>query len=794
MTKSTPGADLDATTATQAETVTESSPVPRSARRFRYLTRAAVLVPVTTFVALIVLWLVTLNLVRVERDVARRTALITSQELLDTYEAQVVRVLREIDQALKALQYGYRLRGDGPAALGDLQDRDLLPPELIFTVSVVDASGEVVAVNGQAAGPDVADRTFFERVQGVDALTEGQPVRSAEGWRLRFGRRLTAQDGSFGGIAVVEVDAAFFVSGYEASKLGSLGVLAVLGSDGVFRVRRTGDRVSTGGRVDYDSVVTEQGFGDTEAVLAVNSWDDVRRYTSARQLYDFPLAVVVGLAEEEHLAPAEERTMTYLSRAAAGSLLLVVVMAVLGRQGWKLEALQRREAEERVAHARRVEHLAYHDSLTGLPNRSFFGRLLTDHVRQAARYRKKFAVLFLDLDRFKQINDTLGHDAGDDLLREVAQRLEEALRKSDTVARMGGDEFVILLPDVESEGMVGLVARKVLAILKEPFILLGEKFTVTGSIGISLFPRDGADEQTLMKNADIAMYQAKEAGKNNFRYFSDEMTSASQEWLNLESSLRRALQNQEFDLHYQARRSLDTGRITGVEALLRWEHPDLGTVGPAKFLPLAEESGLILPIGRWVLRTACRQSVAWRLDGLPPLSMAVNLSARQFFDASLEDDVAEALRASGMPPGMLELEICESVLVRDTQKTVAILMALKKLGVQITVDNFGTGYSALSVLRQLPLDTIKIDRLFLREDDGNVVAREVTDAIIAMGHTLSSSVVVHGVETKAQADLLRKHACHQVQGFYFSRPVGAAEFTELLKVDPAVAVGNAGSG
>lgn len=789
MTSPSPEDDLPAAEAgAEVEAVT-STPAGGKQRWFHRLFDARVLFLLVGIVSLGVLWAFTLNLIRTEREVMRRTAQLTSQELLETYEAQVVRVLREIDQTLRSLQYAYQLRGDGRAAFDDLAGQDLLPPDLIFTVSVADPDGGVVASNGPSAGSDLLNPAFLERARERDSLAEGRPVRSGEVWRLRFGRRLTGPDGSFGGAALVEVDAAFFVSGYEASKLGVNGILGVLGTDGVFRVRRTGDQVSTGEVADYDSVVSEQGLGTAEAVLAVNGWDGVRRYTSARQLYDFPLAVVVGLAEEEQLAPAEELARSYRLRSAGISVLIVLVVAALGRSSWKLEHMRRREAAERAAHAKRVEHLAYHDGLTDLPNRSFFSRLLARRVQEASRYDRMFALLVLDLDRFKEVNDTLGHEAGDDLLCEVAQRLEKALRQSDTVARMGGDEFVVLIPEIESEEAVATVARKVLSALEEPFILLGERFRVTGSLGISLFPRDGADEQVLMKNADIAMYEAKEAGKNDFRFFSEEMSQVSAEWHKLEADLRRALEEQELELHYQPRRDLGTEAMTGVEALLRWKHPELGTVQPSKFLPLAEETGLILPIGRWVLRTACRQSVAWQREGLPGVSMAVNLSARQFLDPSLRDDIAAALDDSGLAPELLELEICESVLVRDVRRTLPILQSLKDLGVRITVDNFGTSYSSLAVLRQLPLDMIKIDRLFLREDDGDVVAREVTDAIVEMGRTLSSSVIVHGVETQEQADFLRSHRYHQVQGFFFNRPVDAADLTELLRARETAGVG-----
>jgi diguanylate cyclase (GGDEF)-like protein len=754
------------------------------------ITQPVVLFPMLAIVTLAALWLVTFNLIRVDRETAHRTTRAMSQELLDTYEAQVVRVLREIDQTLKSLQFAYQTSGDPPATLEALDERGLLPPNIIFTVSLTDVQGAVVASTRESAEAIVLDRDFVERASAYDMVTESRAVLSGDVWWLRFSRPLADSDGSFAGLAVVEVEASFFVSGYEAAKLGEHGVLAVLGNDGVFRVRRTGDGISVGDSVAYASVVTSHGLGDTEALLAVNEWDGVSRYTSGRELYDFPLAVVVGLSEEEQLAPSNQRAQVWIWRSAAVSGVLVAGLAILGLMSWKLEVMRRREREYRAAHATHVEHLAYHDALTGLPNRSFLSKLLDDRIRQSSRYGRKFALLFLDLDGFKQINDTLGHDAGDDLLREVAKRLEDGLRKSDTVARMGGDEFMVLLPELETEFQAGTVAGNIISILSEPFVLLGEKFRISASVGISVFPDDGDDEQTLMKNADIAMYAAKDAGKNAFRYFSADMSSASQERINLESGLRRALANEEFELHYQARRDLNSGRITGMEALLRWNHPEYGTIGPSKFLPLAEETGLIVLIGRWVLRTACRQNREWREKGLRWLSVAVNLSARQFFDPGLTADVTSILEETAMPADLLELEISESVLARDTRKTLPVLQRLKKLGVRITVDNFGTSYSALSVLGELPLDTIKIDRLFMREDSGNTAARAVINGILAMGRVLSPSVIAHGVETKEQVDFLRAQVCDQVQGFYFGRPFKAGDIDEVMRAEEMVLEGS----
>jgi diguanylate cyclase (GGDEF)-like protein len=770
----------------------EPAVLPVSRWQFLHrLTEPQVLFPVLTVVTLGVLWFATLNLTRLEHANARGAAQATSQELLETYEAQVVRVLREIDQTLKSLQFAYQTRGSAQSALDDLRARDLLPPGLVFTVSLADADGEIVASTDEAILATRLEDALIEKSADRDGLTEGRPVMTDGEWRLRFSRPLLSTDGALRGVGLVEVNASFFVSGYETVRLGDRGVLAVLGIDGVFRVRRSGDEIATGDRVDYGSVVTHDGFGEVEPVLSVNDWDGVLRYMSARELYDFPLAVVVGLSVEEQLAPAAQRARTYIRRALLASFMLIVVMLVLGRMSWKLEHMRRRERESRIAHARHVEHLAYHDALTGLPNRSFLSKIMDDRIRQSARYGRKFALLFLDLDGFKQINDTLGHDAGDDLLREVAKRLEDALRRSDTVARMGGDEFMVLLPELESADQATRVAKNILETLAEPFVLLGEKFSITVSVGISLYPFDGEDEQTLMKKADIAMYAAKDAGKNNFRYFSAEMSAASQERINLESSLRKALANDEFELHYQARRDLQSGSVTGMEALLRWNHPEFGTVGPTKFLPLAEETGLILPIGRWVLRTACQQVLAWRDAGLPRLNIAVNLSANQFFDKSLAADVSAILQETGMDADLLELEISESVLARDTRKTLPVLEQLKKLGVRITVDNFGTGYSALSALGQLPLDSIKIDRLFLREDAGDTAARDVINGILAMGRALSPSVIAHGVETKEQVEFLRAQVCDQVQGYFFGRPFRAADVTEILHAEELVLSGAA---
>jgi len=742
-----------------------------------------ILFPLLAVFLLLSIWAATLYLIKVEQVRAQQSAAAASVESAATYEAQILRAVREIDQTLKLVKYTYESEGE-QNPLPKLKARALLPPPFLFDVSVVDSDGLVVAsTQPSEAGSRIAEDELLA-LKRDSALSVSRPWKDpvTGEWKLRFSRRLNSADGAFSGISMVEVDAAYFVSSYDASKLGYQGTLGLLGTDGIFRVRRTGEVVLAGDTVDYVTVVPDDET--TEAVLAINGWDGVRRYTSARQLYDYPLAIIVGLSEEEQLSAVNRQAHTYLWRAAGASLLLVLLVSLLSRMSWQLVQSRLRAAEAKIAYAERVEYLAYHDGLTSLPNRSLFSKMLSQSISEASRYHRQLAVLFLDLDRFKLINDTLGHDAGDQLLQEVAQRITACLRASDTVARLGGDEFVILLPELSEDKYVAITAQKVLSTIARPFNLQGHEFRVTASIGISVFPQDGLDEQTLKKNADIAMYQAKQQGKNNFQFYSEKLNTDSLERLTLELSLRHALERQEFQLHYQAKRDIRSGQITGMEALLRWDHPDLGIVAPMQFIPIAEETGLIVPIGKWVLKTACLQNVAWQQQGLPHLGMAVNLTARQFADENLLTDLAAILAETGMEASLLELEIAESLLMQDVKRALSVLTGLKHLRIRIAIDDFGIGYSSLSALKQFPLDSIKIDRSFICDVTSVSEDKALTEAIIAMGRTLSLTVVAQGVETKEQADFLRENACDEFQGFYFNRPVPADQFTMLLQAQP----------
>ena len=440
-----------------------------------------------------------------------------------------------------------------------------------------------------------------------------------------------------------------------------------------------------------------------------------------------------------------------------------------------------KDISERIQTQERLAYMAQHDPLTDLPNRA----LLLDRLKQSlagARWReRRAAVLFVDLDRFKTINDTLGHEVGDRLLRQLAERFQRSVRDGDTVARFGGDEFVILLDDVASEEDVSGVAQKVLQALAPPFQVDHQTLYVTASIGVSLFPNDGEDASTLLKNADIAMYRAKELGKNTYQYYSADMSSRAFERLTLESNLRRALEQGEFRLYYQPQVDVTTGAIVGVEALLRWQHPEFGLVMPNDFISLLEETGLIVPTGEWILDTACAQLVAWHALGWPRLRLAVNLSPRQFQTQNFTAVVKQAIDRFDGDPGRLELEITEGMLLRHAPVTVETLETLHMLGVRMAIDDFGTGYSSLSYLRRLPIDTLKIDRTFVRDIPHDPDDSAITVAIMALAQSLKLEMIAEGVENTAQRDFLQTRGCNLMQGFLFSRPLPAEEITRLLQ-------------
>ncbi len=452
--------------------------------------------------------------------------------------------------------------------------------------------------------------------------------------------------------------------------------------------------------------------------------------------------------------------------------------------------------EDMGEHLRRsheqIAHLAYHDSLTGLPNRRLFGELLENAVAQARRRGVVVALLFLDMDDFKRVNDTLGHPVGDALLSEFAKRLSGVVRDSDliarnssgcenAVARLGGDEFIVLLPGLNSPLDAAIVAQRVLEHLDEPIVIGGHELPVRASIGITVFPNDGDTVEALIKSADIAMYHAKEQGKHHYAFYTGGMNAALVERMTLEADLRKALLRDEFVLYYQPQVDAWSGRILGVEALLRWTCPERGLVSPAEFIPLAEESGLIVPIGEWVLREACRQNRAWQDAGLAPITVSVNISSRQFNVAGFDPVIRGVLSAEGLDARYLDLELTETAIMRSPATTAQVLDALKALGATISMDDFGTGYSSLGLLKKLPIDRLKIDQSFVRDIAEDADDAAITATIIAMGRSLNLEVIAEGVETAEQLAFLREHGCQRFQGYLVSKPVPAADITALLQ-------------
>jgi len=427
--------------------------------------------------------------------------------------------------------------------------------------------------------------------------------------------------------------------------------------------------------------------------------------------------------------------------------------------------------------------LAHYDALTGLPNRLLFFDRLQQALSQAARHGTLLGVMLLDLDRFKAINDSFGHTAGDALLQAVGRRIGECIRDGDTVARLGGDEFTLLLQDIRQTQHAALVAQKIIEALQQPFLLNGYEVTVNTSIGIALYPLC-RDAETLLKHADTAMYKAKEEGGNGYRFYTDAMSSADTRRLSLEAQLRKAIERDELVLHYQPQVDLVSGRLLGAEALLRWQHPEHGLIPPGEFIPLAEETGLIVPIGEWVLRAACAQNRAWQNAGLAPLRVAVNVSGRQFRHLDLLETIYKTLEDTGLDSRYLEIELTEGVLMQDTVVALQTLHALSAMGVLISIDDFGTGYSSLSYLKRFPIDMLKIDRSFVQDIATDPDDTAIVQAIIAMSHGLGIKTIAEGVETREQLDFLRRHQCDAMQGYCLSRPLPAEAFAHFLREMP----------
>ncbi|MYN41703.1 EAL domain-containing protein [Duganella sp. FT109W] len=858
--------------------------------RARWLRRGLdthVSLPLFALLLLVAIWLVTFHEIDAEREHAQDAAADSLHEMLGTYEAQVARSVDGIDQTLRMLKYAVERKGP-LGALPELGREGLLPPGVVFVVSIVDRHGVTVASNPRALSISVADQGYFkfhqERDSGATFVSPALRDAANSEWHLHFTRRLDDVDGNFAGIVVVETDPAYFTSSYERSRLGERGMLGLVGSDGVVRALRTGDKMSFGQRL---------GTADGEIENRIGG-----KYSGISELHGIALNVLVGLDEQELMAGFERQRREKLWEAAtlSAGLVGVTVLAWLWSwQGARARARMRRAQEtyaaasaasmdaffvmrevrnsegviidfkivdaniraaqmtgtskqelcgttlcqlipaardngmlkglsdviaaggmheqewqntvpqlrarwlhhqvvavqggivaivrdisERKLAEERMLHLAHHDTLTGLPNRSLIADRLAHTIAQARRNDGVVLVAFIDLDGFKLVNDGLGHNAGDELLKVVAGRMSGCLRASDTVGRFGGDEFVLLLDEPASVVDAAPVLERVREAVLQSISVSGQDVQVSCSIGVAVYPNDGGDAGTLLMNADAAMYRAKELGKNNIQFYTREMNASIEEKLVLLEGLRCALDDGQFRLVYQPKVDLRTGRVFGVEALVRWDHPEHGVIGPDRFIPLAEESGMIIALGDWVLRSACAQNRAWQRAGLAPLRISVNVSPRQFEDPQLVERVQRALGDSGMAAEWLELEVTEGVIMRDLQQAVDKMAAVKAMGVSLSIDDFGTGYSSLSALKSFPISTLKIDKSFVRDLGRSSGDEAIASSIIGLAHRLKLRVIAEGVETEQQRSFLRENGCDEMQGYLFSRPLPPEQLALLL--------------
>jgi diguanylate cyclase (GGDEF)-like protein len=732
---------------------------------------------------IVAMWvLVGLSLVT-SRQAALDAANSEGRNLMIAFREEIALILRGLEGEMNLIAEG--MRGErGNFDLYAWGQRHILVSPGIAHASITDPDGMSRSITIEAHPRAVyrGDREHF-RVH-LDGKFHGLYIGQAEIGRisnlpiLPISRRVDAEDGTFLGVVVVLITPNALTTLHKSIDLGPNGLMTLAGLDNILLARFSTEspdgtkRIGVftgGGQRPADFAENAEGSFTRASVL-----DGITRIFTYGRVGSYPLVVTVGLELDRELAAWRSYAATIVAMALGATLLMGGLAANLIRQIFRDEKADRATT---VA----ITHSAEHDFLTGLPNRLLLQDRVGQAIALAQRHNTKVAVLFLDLDGFKHVNDSLGHPVGDKLLQSIAKRLVACVRGADTVSRQGGDEFVALLSEVKRPEDAAVLARKMLVAVAQAHSIDQHDLHITTSIGISIYPGDGRDAETLIKNADTAMYQAKENGRHIYKFFTPAMNVRAVERQINEEGLRSALERREFVLHYQPKINLATGAITGAEALLRWTHPTRGAVPPAEFIPVAEDCGLIVPIGNWVLREACQQVRAWANAGLPATTMAVNVSALEFRNENFLPGVFAVLSETGLDPRLLELELTEGVLMKHAESAVSILQALRKKGVQVTIDDFGTGYSSLSYLQKLPVDTLKIDQSFVRQIGTTGGDRPIVTAVISMARSLGIRVVAEGVETQEELAFLRADQCDEAQGYYFSRPVPAEQFARLLK-------------
>jgi diguanylate cyclase (GGDEF)-like protein len=718
---------------------------------------------------------------------SRHAALVAAssagRNLMIAFREEIAQVLRGVDAEMNLIAERMRREGDSFDLYAWGKEKLLVIPTIARAV-IVSPDGMLKSATAERHPGliDLGDRDYF-RVH-MDGRFHGlyidQPIigRILGIPVLPISRRVDAEDGTFLGVVAVLISPGGLATLPKSIDLGPHGSMALSGLDDVIRARFAPDSpdgtkgmgTSFAG-TPRPNVVEESAQGWFVRASVV---DGITRLYTYGRVGSFPLVVTVGLELDHELAGWRSLAAMIVAMTLGATLLLSGLAAYLIRQIF-------RDATSARTATLEITHTAEHDFLTGLPNRMLLNDRVSQAIAVAERHRTKVAVLFLDLDGFKHINDSLGHSIGDKLLQSIALRLVACVRSSDTVSRQGGDEFVALISEVQRPEDAAVLARKMLQAVAQAHPIDRHDLHITTSIGVSVYPEDGLDAETLIKNADTAMYQAKENGRHGCQFFTPAMNVRAVERQAIEEGLRRALERHEFALRYQPKINLKTGAITRAEALLLWRHPTRGLVYPTEFIPIAEDCGLILPIGAWVLREACDQARAWVDAGLPASTMAVNVSAMQFRDENFLENLFAILGETGLDPRSLELEMTESLLMKHAESAASILQTLRQKGVQVAIDDFGTGYSSLGYLRKFPLDALKIDQSFVQRITTNGGDAPIVTAVIAMARSLKLRVVAEGVETLEELEFLQAHHCDEAQGYYFSRPVPPEEFARLLR-------------
>jgi diguanylate cyclase (GGDEF)-like protein len=613
-------------------------------------------------------------------------------------------------------------------------------------------------------------------------ISEPLFARITHNWVVTVSRRISDESGNFAGLIQAAVRAEFFEKFYASLKLGSIHSVTLIDDKARLLARFPSKQEKLGKPIDSSDLLDYLVSGVREISFTNQSpIDGIERYYMVRKVGQYPLYVVVGHTIADQLADWYRQLIwSVVGMLVLGMVLTGWIVVWLRSYDSALDLAKRMTAAYEVT-LQRIRHLAEHDPLTDLPNRSLLEEHMALALAETKGRRADLVLMFLDLDHFKDINDTLGHVVGDKLLVQVAERLQTVLLDQDTISRQGGDEFAILLRDYPSLTNVAEVAQSLIDTLEPAFLVDEHELLISVSIGVSVYPKDGSDIMTLLKNADTAMYHAKAEGGRTYHFFSDEMNARVLNRVAMDKDLRIALAKNEFELHYQPQVDGASGSMIGVEALIRWRHPKRDEIAPGEFIPAAEESGIINKIGDWVISEACKQARHWIDIGLADMFIAINISAVQLRQPDLVSKVVKMLSQHGVPANNLELEITESALIRDTQRIISILNDLRKHGVRLSVDDFGTGYSSLGYLKHLPFDKIKIDQSFIRGLPDSKDDAAITQAIIGISSSLNMELIAEGVETKAQYEYLVFHGCQQMQGYYFARPMPACDIENLLR-------------